>query len=239
VGSPDDVREVLRSLRTIVQSDGTNLGAAIRTGVSMLNSAAGREEGHRRVLVVLSDGHATAPVPDVYAARYALDAAELARDQDVQIYAFALGGDPDGAALLEQLADVTGGDFWEVDSAGDVVEHLPHARFAGIESIDMQNLTAQRAGRAVRMFADGSFDGFVPLVPGDNQIEVTVRSRTGEPQRLHRTIRFEPGSTTSPENLESIAELSRALQIRSLESELAARARDAHRVRRLTIVSTP
>jgi hypothetical protein len=240
IGALADARAALDALRPRLTRDGTDLGAAVRAGVRLLQQAQQPQDGLRQqVLIVLSDGEATAPSPAIYARRAALRAAERARGAGVRIFAFALGDIPEGAALLAELADLTGGAFSKLERVGDVLDHLPYAHLADLESVRMENRTAQQVGRAVRLFADGSFDGFVPLVPGANHIEITVRARTGEQVQVRREVTFEPEPASSPDFLAELAALNRLLETRTIESNLAAQVRQRELERRLAITVDP
>jgi hypothetical protein len=153
----------------------------------------------------------------------------------VRIHAFALGADEAGAELLGSLADLTGGELTETPSVGELIEHLPHARFAGIDAIQIENRTAERPGRGVRLFADGSFDGFVSLVPGSNRIEIRVHTRSGARYSVEREVMFAPRPATSEADLAELDALNRLLEVRALESELAERVHERERQRRLSI----
>ena len=235
VGELAAARETLAKLRPRLDTSGTNLGSGIRTALSMLERAA-REaaEPRRRVLVVLSDGQPTVPVPEFNAKRYALAAAERARAQDARIYTFALSPDDGTPNVLEKLAQVSGGEHVSFERLGDVVEDLPHRDLAGVASVRIVNRTTGSTGRAVRLFADGSFDGFVELVTGDNLLEVQARSPSGVEVNEARVVRYAPPAAPDEDAAEELREL---LQERTLETELAARAQAARteRVRRLEI----
>jgi hypothetical protein len=230
-----DARTELASFRPRLSRDGTDLGAAIRAGLRMLGMP--RDGQRQRILVLLSDGDATAPAPAIYARRRALAAAERARELGVPIFAFSLGGDPDGEVLLAELAALTGGRFCALERVADLLENLPYTRFSAVESVAIENRTSGQAGRAIRIFADGSFDGFVPLVPGPNAIAIHVRAGSGERARMERQVTFEPLAANSPEFLAEVAALHRQLELRALETELAERVRS--RTRRVEIKPAP
>jgi uncharacterized protein YegL len=229
----DRTTAVLGGVRPRMEQGGTDLGAAVRAAVRMLTDDARDPAARSPILLLLSDGEPTFPSPELYARREALRAAERARDAGVRIFAFAVGADPDGASLLAGMAEVTGGEVMDASNAGDLLEQLPVARLAGIESIEIENLTSAAPARAVRLFADGSFDGFVPLEAGTNRIEVRVRTLHGECAQLQREITFSPRAASSEADLQALAELNERLSLHALESELAQRSRE--RMRRIRI----
>jgi hypothetical protein len=71
--------------------------------------------------------------------------------------------------------------------------------------------------RAVRTFADGTFDGFVPLAPGENEIAIEIELADGRRASSRRILFYEPVETPSPED----AELLGALRDRTTETALA------------------
>jgi len=234
-GHRDAALGALDEIRVGLRRGGTDLGAALRTGVQLLAAAPGGAEERLRVLVLLSDGEATAPTPSRYARRHALRTAERAAAAGIRIHTLGLGSSADGARLLAQLAELSGGQFSPLESVGDVVEQLPATPLAGIESVAMYNRSAARAGRAIRVFADGSFDGFVPLVPGRNELEISVRGHSGASRRLLRIVEHAPRAAGPAADLAALRSLRAKLRERSLESALAARARTRQRQLRISL----
>lgn len=78
----------------------TNIGAAIARATTELQSTRHSDDA-RKVLVLLTDGRATAPDPDP--AAYARTAAQAARDADIEIFTIGLGNTID-TALLSAIA---------------------------------------------------------------------------------------------------------------------------------------
>jgi hypothetical protein len=235
VGELARVREALEQLRPRLDTSGTNLGSGVRTALSMLSRAA-RDAGEprRQVLVVLSDGQPTVPVPVFNAQRYALSGAQRAQEQGARIYTFALGPDDGGPNVLEEMAHVSGGEYVSFERLGDIVEDLPHRDLAGVASVRIVNRTTGSAARAVRLFADGSFDGFVELAAGENLLEIQARTPSGAEVNEARLVRYAPPAAPDEDEAEELRGL---LRVRTLETELAARAQAARseRIRRLEI----
>jgi len=88
----------------------------------------------------------------------------------------------------------------------------------------MSNCSNDAEGRAVRLFGDGSFDGFVPLVAGENLIEVSVRTQQGIELRTLRSIYYD----AERDALRTEDDLAQVLRVRTVETELATRVRQAH-----------
>jgi hypothetical protein len=237
LGPPARVRRALASLAVPLRRGGTDLASALRVGAGLLGDPArGQQQPPRaRLLLLLSDGEATEPAPPAYARRAVLRSAQQAAARGIRIHALALGDNPDGAALLAELAELGGGRFAQVLRSGDAAQLLPAPPLGEIAALELHNRSAARPGRALRLFADGSFDGFLPLVPGANLLELRVRSRAGASCELQRRIHYTPGAARTAAELAPLRELRDALALRSLQPELAARAR----LRRLRIEPAP
>jgi hypothetical protein len=89
---------------------------------------------------------------------------------------------------------------------------------ASIAELPVRNAALAGAPpRALRAFPDGSFDGFVPLAPGENRIEFEVVLDDGRRARAERTLIYEPIETPSADD-EALLE---ALRGRTAETEIA------------------
>jgi hypothetical protein len=87
--------------------------------------------------------------------------------------------------------------------------------------VELQNATSGEPGRAVRLFPDGSFDGFAPLSSGKNELRLTAVSEGGARATVTRFVTFEK-ALPDPEKLERFR---KQLEIRAVETELYERAR--------------
>ncbi len=233
LGHPDDALMALDRVKVTHNRSGTNFSSAIRVGIRALrNSPPDRE----RILVILSDGYPTAPAPEFHARKSALRAAKRAAELGIRIYSFALG---DGALerpdVLERLASSTDGKFFEVRDPGDIVRHLPRLDVALLANVKLVNRTTGAEGRAVRVFGDGSFDGYVRLQTGKNALVVEASAPDGEQFRVERTVYYQAPKRTTLGDLKRATELSEALRARTTETELATRAGTASLYRTLEI----
>ncbi len=222
LGHPEDALWALDRVKVVHDRSGTNLASAIRVGVRALrHSPVGRE----RILVILSDGYPTAPAPEIHARRRALRAAKRAAEQNVRIYAFAIGASAlDRPDVLKQIAATTNGRFFEVKEPGEIVHHLPRLDVALLENVSLTNRTTGARGRAVRVFGDGSFDGYVQLEPGENIVVVEASAPDGEQFLVERTVHYQAPSRVTVGDLKRATELTELLRARTTETELAARA---------------
>ena len=222
IGSIEDAAAALNGIRAALDTTGTNLGGAVRVAASMLQRSERRGGGAaRKAVLVLSDGSPTVPHPELFARSFSVTAARWAASRNIAVHGFAIG-DPRDDHVLADMAAVSGGEFLQVRDVSDVVEYMPYTDLAGIELVSIHNRTAGVAGRAVRLFSDGSFDGLVPLVSGENLVEVRVRSRQGTEVFRLCTITYDDAAAADAERG---AALYRELKLRTHETELAARAK--------------
>ncbi len=208
----------------------TNLAAAAHLATEMLLAASeGEPEPPQRVMLILSDGYPTFPGSAQSAARAALDEAAAAAEAGVRIYTFglALGEEQENDVFVE-MAKRTGGHHVRLAEPAEIVRELPRIDLARVASLEIRNATTGEPGRAPRVFPDGSFDAYVRLAPGENVVAVTARGSAGGEARAERRVFFDRREPATPVEAAGVAEeeerLRRALEVRSLETDLAARA---------------
>jgi hypothetical protein len=149
----------------------------------------------------------------------------------VRIYTFGLGlGEVREDDVFARMAAESGGRYVRLERPGDIVHELPRIDLARIAGIEIENSTSGEAGQALRVFPDGSFDGFVHLRGGENRVRVTARGQGGGASSLERRVVFEarePRDADEARAFDAEVEKLRArLALRALESELAAEARE-------------
>jgi hypothetical protein len=213
----------------------TNMALAIELALEALERAGG--EARRKTVLILSDGYPTAPGSGQVPNEAALLQAERAYSKDVIIHTFGLGLDGvEAGDVFAAIAKATGGRYLRLASPGEVVNELPHIDLAGVASIRLENVTTGAAGQAVRVFPDGSFDGYVQLAAGDNRLRVTAVSEAGSERSLERLVRFDPSAprdAAEAERLEAeVAEFKLELEARALELQLLAEMRRARAAQR-------
>lgn len=198
---------------------GTNFGAAIVAALELLAAEPAPEQPVQRVILLLSDGQPTLPGFAGKPQREARKAALRAKAESVRIDTIALGAQQSKELrVYSAIASITGGRFTRVEHPGSIVAELPRLRLAEVAAVEMQNLTSGRRGRAVRTFADGSFDGFLPLEPGANRIRVSARTPAGLETSIERVVHFSPGQAGSGGRRDP-DELLRTLRARTSETE--------------------
>ena len=99
--------------------------------------------------------------------------------------------------FYRSLAERSGGKFIPLENPADVVNELANIRFTGLEDVRIESSPIGQPGRAVRVFPNGSFDGYVPLAEGKNRI--TITGRDGERRNAHRDAHRVLRATEQPE----------------------------------------
>jgi hypothetical protein len=211
----------LDALRVPDDPRATHIEGAIRVGQDVLTPW--KDDGRQKILLVISDGRATRPGPPVIAAQAARRAVRAAALQGVAIHSVAVGPDSiSSSSSFAELAALTDGNAAYRTDADWLYAVVPSvAAEVPLADVEIANQTTGYQGRAVRFFADGSFDGFVRLAPGANRLQVQARASDGTCFGASRTVYFAPEDTSAPE-LEALRDL---LRTRALEIELAGFAR--------------
>lgn len=212
--------------RSTTRGGDTSFAAAIEAGLELMRSPEEPEAGARtRSLLLLSDGYPTHPAPPSAARAAALEAAWNAQQAGVRIFAFALGPEARRALpVFQRLASLTGGETRSSQVPGDALALLPRARLSGIERVTLENRTTGAQGSAVRLFADGRFDGWVPVVAGENQILVRAETADGQAAEVVRRVVFTEAEAETAEEREAGERAREALmerlRARTVETEL-------------------
>ncbi len=184
------------------------------------------EDRRNLSVILLSDGAPTWPSPPSHAEKLAIGSAMDAAKLGVRIYAFALGPEAvSNRTVYEEITHVSGGDLVLVASPGEVTDFVPHMSLTKIARVEIDNLSSSQKARAVRLFPDGTFDGYAPLREGMNIIRITVVGEGGYEQVVDRRVYFTKTPTDSEERKAKALQLIRDLKIRTAETELAESAR--------------
>jgi hypothetical protein len=230
---------------------GTNFYDAIRTAQTELGpSPTQNEEGpafgedRERSILFLSDGVPTLPLPAAWAPNYALVASRVAANAGIRLYSFALGQEAEEALeVYHQMASLSGGRFERITRPADAIARLRQVDLVGLEELRVVNRSNGKTARALRVFPDGSFDGFVELAEGENQLEFTATARDrGETSVIREVIRL-PGSCENVggqgAECERLRELLEELRRRTLETALWAEIESGRNFHRLEVEIQP
>ena len=219
---------------------GTNYAAALDVArAALLDASDDGKPERKRSILFLSDGYPTLPPPEPNPGRAAIAAARAAGEKGVRIHSFALGPEAvRGRDVLDLVSRVSNGSLTAIERPGEVLFHLPAVELSEVAELQIQNETSDQPGRAIRLLADGSFDGFVPLVPGQNLLRITAIGISGGRQVLERTVLYQPAPGQPQEVELEVSRLRQLLRDRTVEVELAVeiqRAREQRRQRQLRI----
>jgi hypothetical protein len=218
----------------------TSIGAALEAARDAFFQFREENVRRQRTVVLLSDGQPTTP-NKVLGERQALAAAEELGGIGIPVQAFGLGRAAiQNVDFYRELAERSGGKFIPLENPADVVNELANIRFTALEDVKIESSPLGQPGRAVRVFPNGSFDGYVPLAEGENRITITAVMEGGETLTATRTVYFERPSNPSPADELAAKELRESLQDRKVEIELLAEMRRAGppQMRRLIVEVT-
>ena len=223
--------EIDGALRFVAQSEPqgrTNMARAIEVSSEMLLAARDAPEERELAILLLSDDFPTVPPPAEFAAQKAIQAARNANRQRIRIYTFALGVEPDSVTIeslaLREVARATHGVYTPLAEPGDIIHALPRIDLTGLAEIRIENRTTQQDARAIWVRPDGTFDGFVALRKGRNQLRVTALGPEGGEAVQERTVFYRPRKLRSDEEREAatreLEELKEQVRKLRVESEL-------------------
>jgi hypothetical protein len=228
VGSLEASRAALAEISVPRLRYNTDLARAIDTAVAALALAEARPgAAPRRTLILLSDGRDTVNPPTGERGQgWLAEVAGRALAERVHVLAVGLGPDErQNSELLRELARRTNGRFWALEEPAALADYLPQLSLVGLDSVRIQNLTSGEMGRAVRLFPDGSFDGYLRLSPGENRLRVTARMHDGREIRADRRVFYDKPERPTAEDQARASALLQSLRQRTLETERAAAVR--------------
>lgn len=237
LGSPDAALAWLDEYQVRAYPAKTSLAAALDGSLQAFFAFREGDMRRQRTVLLLSDGHPTAP-SEALGEREALAAARKLGELGIPVHAYALGQSAlDTPDFYRSLAENAGGRFIALADPAKVVNELANVRFTGLEKVEIESRPSGQPGRAVRVFPNGSFDGYAPLAPGRNQITITGVMEDGERISTTRTVWFERPEHPTPGDEAAARELREELQNRKVEIELLAEMRRASpsQVRKLSV----
>jgi len=245
IGLPQrDYERALRFLGKDPPSGRTNMARAIEAAAAVLENAPRvRGERHQRAILLVSDGRPTAPAPNWHAESLAIEAAIEARRLGIRIFTIGLGMDEDESFALREIARRTQGRFVSLADPGDVIEQLPRINLHGLADVDILNRTTGSTARALQVWSDGSFDAYVELAEGKNELHVTAESPDGTRTKDVRFVYFrtKPPRTDRERRLETakLERLRDLLRARSVAVEIDRELNSARSGRERTVEVTP
>lgn len=237
LGPPDAALGWLDEYEVQAYPSRTSLSIALQGTLDAFFEFREQAVRRQRTVLLLSDGQPTAP-SQALGERQALETAAKMGELGIPVQAFALGqAARANSDFYRELAESSGGKFIPLENPADVVGELANLRFSGLDDVRIESAPSGQPGRAVRVFANGSFDGYVPLAEGKNLITITGKMESGKTITATRTVFFERPSHPTPADDLAARELRESLQERNVEIELLAEMRRAGptQMRRLTV----
>jgi len=136
-----------------------------------------------KLVFFFTDGQPTLPFgqfADADNTRAVRRAALRANKAGIRIHSFAIGPEAlAGPIASVELADMTGGSFIPVRHPGELSAVVEALNFANLEDVMLRNETTGNTAEPFRVTADGSWGGFVKMVPGTNAVQISARSTDG------------------------------------------------------------
>jgi NAD(P)-dependent dehydrogenase (short-subunit alcohol dehydrogenase family) len=223
VGDPSVARAALAAMRPSLDHEwtGTNLARALAIAGMMLDSAPPTPSKQRlRSILLFSDGRPTQPGGTHWASREALAAARELAERGIAVYSVAIGevSDPE---FLAELATASGGGLLSLEDLRALALQRPPGPNDELE-LAIENLTTRRRAHEVRSFPDGSFDGLVPLVEGENLLEIRAVLEDGRGWSERRVVRYEASDAAPQSSVEQ-----ELLELRDRRREIRGSGRDA------------
>ena len=216
----EQVRRVLTDILRAGPYGGTNMVEGIRmatTELFGLGTSAKRIDAIK-VQFLLTDGFPTLPIGEGKRSApedtdLAINAARLAGKAGIKVHVFALGEEAlsyPRAAI--GIARASGGTYTPVIRPADVLAVLENISVVGVDYVQVVNQTTGQKATHLRLAADGFFSSAVPVVEGQNQIEVLARASDGSNAHDSITVYYESGNKKSLE-LEVFLEKEKKLQL--------------------------
>ena len=216
----DQVRRILDDILRAGPYGGTNMVEGIRMAITELMGlgTSQRRTDAVKVQFLLTDGFPSLPIGGGKRATpedtdLAINAARLAGRAGIKVHVFALGEEaltyPRAAV---GIAQESGGTYTPVVRPADVLAAVENISAVGVDFVQVVNQTMGQRATQIRLAADGFFSSAVPVVEGQNRIEVVARASDGSTGRDTITVIYQSGNQKSLE-LEVFLERERKLKL--------------------------
>jgi len=179
----------------------TNIAEAVTTAASELlgekGSRSRARSGATRVVLLMTDGQPTLPDNRDEARVAAFEAADQVAASGVRVDSFAIGFEAnEDPSVPKALSRQTGGIFTAVFSPAELVAHFEKIRLTRLATVNVRNRTTAQDADHVVLEPDGGFAALVPLVDGENIIEIAGRASDGSAARTTRVVHQVKGGHT-------------------------------------------
>jgi hypothetical protein len=198
LGPASQALEAIDSIKLTLDSAGTDVGRVLASAKRMLEDAREQEGSDRRRAVMLfTDGKPEGAKfnrlarAEFWAVRAALAEASALGDAGIDLYVLSFGEvEEESTKFLTTLAQAAGGSLIQVGRPGVLLNDLPSVVLTPLRLEILNETTGERA-RALRTSRDGHFDGFVPLVPGENRLTVQATMWDGRLLIDQRVVHYQ------------------------------------------------
>lgn len=199
----------------------TNMGAGVMQAIGELMALAGTlsspNSGANKILVFFTDGQPTLPYGPQFErgnVLAVLEAADRASHDGIRIHSFAIGPDAlEGPIAAVEMAARTNGTFTPVPHPSDLVELIHHFSLTDLSEVSLRNVTTEAEARPFRLAADGSWAGFIKLVPGMNRMEVVARVGDGTQASRSLDLRLDPQAPPPPARSKFVVRRNELLEV--------------------------
>jgi hypothetical protein len=216
----EQVRRILDDILRAGPDGGTNMVEGIRMAITELMGlgTSQRRTDAVKVQFLLTDGFPSLPIGGGKRAApedtdLAINAARLSGRAGIKVNVFALGEEaltyPRAAV---GIAQESGGTYTPVLRPADVLAAVENISAVGVDFVQVVNQTMGQRATQIRLAADGFFSSAVPVVEGQNRIEVVARASDGSTGRDTITVFYQSGNQKSLE-LEVFLERERKLKL--------------------------
>jgi Mg-chelatase subunit ChlD len=192
--TPDYARVDLALADVLAAEPSGNTHMAAGLDLATRELAAG--DGSEKVVIFFTDGQPTLPHGPANERENILavfDAADRAERAGVRIHSFAIGADAlEGPLAVVEMAARTGGSFTAVPDPGDLPQLMGDLHFTSLRDVAVRNATTGIDAQLFRLAADGSWIGFLQLMPGPNRIELHARADWGIDASRELEVRLDP-----------------------------------------------
>jgi len=161
-------------------------GAVDHATTELLGLAGSRSEkiaDSEKLVFFFTDGQPTLPYGPLAQSdntRAVRRSALRSNKAGIRIHSFAIGPEAlAGPIASVELADLTGGSFIPVRHPGELSAVIDALNFANLEEVILRSETTGTEADPFRVTADGSWGGFVKMVPGSNTVQISARSTDG------------------------------------------------------------
>ena len=181
-----DRAAVIDAIQDTKRAGGTNIAAGIVTALQELQTN-GRLESSR-VIMLFTDGKSNQSK--------VREATRLAQGFGVTIQTILLGDSERGAAIMQEVAQGTGGTFVQITDPSELPAAFMNMRTTGVDSV---TLSVNGGAPMPTRLTGGTFSAALPLEVGENRIEAFATSLDDQTRSTSMTVHVHDASCATLE----------------------------------------